>query len=551
MNRIRVSLKGKFLAGIVITVVPVLGLIFVWTGIRNERHATSQVVNQARILARQIVMTRQWISDCGGIMVARESLGAQGTRYFYDDRLDTSRGVFQRFTPAMVTKKLSAYSMRDNMYQFRLASINPMNPQNNPDPFEREALYNFVHKGAREVFSFDDREKRDEFHYSVPLYVDTACLQCHKNFTKGTIGGCLSISFPMEGFHENLRRAHYRLAAAGVGLILLTIWILFFTLRKVVINPIDELERATSEISNGNFEARVSLKTGDEFERLGQTFNNMGAKLTRSREIMKEKIDQATNELFEANKKLQKTDKLKTEFLADMSHELLSPVTAIKGGLDYLKRTVHDEENKGYLTLVDNNLLRLTHLVSDMLDLTRIEAGKVVWNYEENDLNVLIREIIEILALKAEQKAILVRYAEEEPIWVVMDIERIERVLVNLIENAIKFSPESSRIDINTRVDHRCVSVSITDAGIGIPEENLETIFNKFHTLPSAAGDGRTKGTGLGLTICRKIVEAHGGKIWASRNMVCGSVFTFTLPLKRNGETQNRCLGNSDSNHVI
>ena len=104
MKNIKISLTGKFFIGIVLTVVPVLGLIFTWTGIRNERHATSQVVNQARILARQIIMTRQWIADCGGIMVARDSLGAQGTPYFYDDRLRTQRGVYQRFTPSMVTK---------------------------------------------------------------------------------------------------------------------------------------------------------------------------------------------------------------------------------------------------------------------------------------------------------------------------------------------------------------------------------------------------------------------------------------------------------------
>ena len=141
MKEIRFSLKEKFLIGIILTVVPVLGLIFAWTGLRNERQATDQVINQARILARQIIMTRQWISDCGGIMVARDSHGARDTFYFYDDRMQTDRGTYQRFTPSMVTKKLSTYSMRENLYQFRLASINPMNPENHPNPFEKAALY--------------------------------------------------------------------------------------------------------------------------------------------------------------------------------------------------------------------------------------------------------------------------------------------------------------------------------------------------------------------------------------------------------------------------
>lgn len=533
MRRFKISLKGKFFIGIVLTVVPVLGLVFAWTGMRSDKHATSQIINQARILARQIIMTRQWIADCGGIMVSRESLGAQGTIYFYDDRLQTPRGTFQRFTPAMVTKKLSAYSMRENSYQFRLASINPMNPQNTPNTFESMALYSFIHKDSKEVYFFDEKDKETSFRYSVPLYVDQACLRCHKNFTQGTIGGCLSISFPMDGFQEGLRKNHYRLAAAGAGLILLTIWTLFFTLRQVVIKPLNSIEHVTSEISKGNLKARVELHTGDEFERVGQAFNNMGAKLDQGRAVMRERIDQATHDLSEANKELQKLDKLKTDFIADMSHELRSPVTAIKGGLDYLKRTIHKEENKSYLALIDNNLMRLTHLVTDMLDLTRLEAGKADWNFEENDLAVLIREVIEILSLKANEQAIALNYEDKDAIWVTMDLERIEQVLVNLIENAIKFSPRNSQIDIQTHVAQEWITVTVADAGIGIEKKNLETIFEKFHTLPSGSGNGHIKGTGLGLTICRKIIESHGGKIWARSDLGRGSVFTFTLPAKR------------------
>jgi len=420
------------------------------------------------------------------------------------------------------------------MYQFRLASINPMNPQNSPDTFEQMALFNFIHKETKEVYYFDEKDKQNGFRYSVPLYVDDACLRCHKNFTKGTIGGCLSISFPAEGFQETLRKNHYKLAIAGVGLIALTIWTLFFTLRQVVIKPLDNLKNVTSEISNGNLNAKVQLETGDEFERLGQAFNTMGSKLADHRDTMEEKIEQATHELSEANRELQQLDKLKTDFIADMSHELRSPVTAIKGGLDYLKRTIHDEENKDYLALIDNNLLRLTHLVSDMLDLTRIEAGKVEWNYEENDLAVLIREVIEILSLKAKDKSITLNYGGETPIWTHMDLERIEQVLVNLIENAIKFSNPDSSIDIDTWVDGDCVSVAVTDSGIGIAESDLEIIFKKFHSLPSGRGHGHTQGTGLGLTISRRIVEAHGGKIWAESEGGNGSVLTFTLPLRLN-----------------
>jgi signal transduction histidine kinase len=112
-------------------------------------------------------------------------------------------------------------------------------------------------------------------------------------------------------------------------------------------------------------------------------------------------------------------------------------------------------------------------------------------------------------------------------------MERIEQVLVNLIENAIKFSHDGGRVDIHTRVDAGMLYVSVTDRGIGIAPESQERVFEKFHTLPSGGGRGQTKGTGLGLTICRKIVEAHGGAIWMESEAGTGSVFHFTLPLQR------------------
>ncbi len=116
-----------------------------------------------------------------------------------------------------------------------------------------------------------------------------------------------------------------------------------------------------------------------------------------------------------------------------------------------------------------------------------------------------------------------------------MDLERIEQVLVNLIENAIKFSDTHSTIEIAAQLKDQQIQVTIADQGIGIATHDLESIFKKFHTLPSRGGGGQTKGTGLGLTICRKIIEFHGGRIWAQSRIGQGSVFTFIIPIVRNG----------------
>jgi len=536
---IRLSLQHKFFLSIALIITPVLGLIFTYAGIRSERNATAQVINQARILARQIILTRQWVSNCGGIMVERGSAGAERTLYFVDDRLNTERGVFNRFTPSMVTKKLSQYSQRENLYHFRLASLNPMNPDNSPDIFERKALLRFIQKDSKEVYYFDNDEDERVFRYVVPLYVDKACMECHKDLTSGTIGGCLSISFPAETVERSLKNTYFNLAMGGVAIIVLTTITLFFFLRKMVIKPVNEIKYMATEISEGNHQARVHIRTGDEFEQLGLAFNTMGERLSRNQDVMREKIAAATSELSQANQELKKLDELKTDFIADMSHELRSPVTVIQGGLDYLKRKIIQEDNKSYLAIIDNNLLRLTHLISDMLDLTRIEAGKVDWDFEQSDMVALIGEVVEILSLNAQDKGVAIQFEHPAPILALMDLERIEQVLVNLLENAIKFSKAGGTIKIQALREDRSVRVSVKDSGIGIAEKDLETIFQKFHTLPSSGGSGRTKGTGLGLTICRKIIEAHQGSIWAESIEGQGSVFQFFIPYEREFENDN------------
>ncbi len=526
----RFSLQKKFLLSILLIITPIMGVIFTWAGIHTEHNATSQVINQARILARQIIMTRQWVADCGGIMVARNSAGAKDLIYFLDDKLQTSRGTFNRFTPAMVTKKLSQYSMRENLYHFRLASLNPLNSDNAPDAFEKMALLRFSRKGEKEVYHFKENSQEQTFRYVVPLYVDRACMECHRDFTKGTVGGCLSIFFPTEKFSHSFTHTYFNLFSAGVSVILLTSMTLFFLLRRLVIKPVSKMKTMATKISGGNHQFRVDINTRDEFEQLGLVFNEMGERLSRNQEIMQRKIATATRELYQANQELKKVDKFKTEFIADMSHELRSPVTAIQGGLDYLKRRITKEDNISYLTLIDNNLLRLTHLISDMLDLTRIEAGKISWRFEQHDMTELIREVIEILSLKALEKNITLEFHHPDPIWITMDLERIEQVLVNLMENAIKFSTADSNIMITSSLSDQWVQVAVQDSGIGIAEKDLETIFKKFRTLPSSGGTGRTKGTGLGLTISRKIIEAHKGRIWAESSEGRGSVFYFSIP---------------------
>ena len=533
MKKFNLSLQMKFLLSIILIIVPVLGVIFTWAGIQNEKQATEQVLNQARVLSRQVILTRQWVTDCGGVMVPRESKGAEGIPFFIDDRLDTPRGTFQRFTPAMVTKKLSQYSNHQDLYRFRLTSLEPLNPQNKPDDFEKKALKKFMKEGLNETVRFGQQDQKQYLQYMVPLYVTQGCLECHHEYgssPKGIRGG-LSVFLPIDKMKSSIAASRLKLAVSGAGLVLLTVFILFILMHRLVIKPLKNFEEMTTEIGKGNLDSRVSINTGDEFEKLGFAFNDMAERITKGRDLLEDKIDQATRELSEANRELKTLDKLKSDFLANMSHELRSPLTVIRGGIDYLNRTIKIEDNRNYLEIIDKNLARLIHMVSDLFDFTKIEAKTVEWSFEQENLTVLVEEIIEIMSPLAFDKKIAINYENPGDIVFEFDLERIEQVLVNLIDNAVKFSDPETEIDIRVKDDQETVIVSVKDHGSGIPEENLDTIFEKFSTLPSGS-DGKTEGTGLGLAICKAIVEAHGGKIWAESIKGVSSTFYFTLPKK-------------------
>ena len=540
MKKRHISLQWKFLLTITLIVFPAMGIVFLWEGIQHRKRSMDQVIDQARVLARQVILTREWITDCGGVLVKRDSMGAINTNYFYDDRIETTRGSFQRFTPAMVTKKLSEYSGRQALYRFRLASLNPRNPANIADEFEKSALNEFVNAKAREISRFEIKGNKQYLQYMVPLFLEKACLECHQKQEgdKNAIGGCLSVFLPTEKMKVSIGRGQLELAASGAGLILLTIFILFFLLRRLVISPMKELEEMTGRIGSGDLDARVNISTGDEVEKLGLALNFMAERLSKGRDILKERVNQATKELSEANSELQSLDKLKSDFLANMSHELRSPLTVIRGGVDYLNRTIKGSENRRYLGIIDKNLSRLIHLVSDLFDFTKIEARKGDWSFDREDVSRLLHDVIEIIGPRAAEKSISINYSARGAIYSDIDLERIEQVLVNLIENAIKFSEPEKEIDIDLEETTENIQVAVRDQGIGISEESLTAIFEKFHTLPSSWGEGKREGTGLGLAICKGIVEAHGGRIWAESVKGEGSTFFLTLPKEQSQKLQ-------------
>ena len=242
-------------------------------------------------------------------------------------------------------------------------------------------------------------------------------------------------------------------------------------------------------------------------------------------------LAQKIEELSLLNARLQEMDRMRTEFLAMISHDLHTPLTAIKGSLEVLvNENVGMELGRELLGIAQKNTDRLFRLVSDILDLARFEAGRLDMRREPLDVVVVLRGTMDRLHRLAQEKEIgLSLEAGEGLPPVLADALRVEQVCTNLLGNALKFTPRGGQVTVAARELPTEILVEVRDSGMGIPAGHLDRIFDRFYRVPMPAGE-EVEGTGLGLSICKAIVEEHGGRIWVTSTLGQGSTFSFTLP---------------------
>lgn len=224
---------------------------------------------------------------------------------------------------------------------------------------------------------------------------------------------------------------------------------------------------------------------------------------------------------------------MKDEFIASVSHELRTPLYSIKGFVDLLRqgKVKEPKVRQEFLDRVAQDVKRLTTLVNDLLDLSRLEAGQLDLKLEEVDLNLLIDETLRSMQGLAAQKEMIITHAPlEDSVMVKVDHHRLQQVLVNLVGNAIKFSEARRPIQIVSQIEQDSLMIKVIDQGPGIPSEALPRLFSKFYQADNSV-KRVGKGTGLGLYISKKIIEAHGGQISVKSKLGHGTVFFFTLPL--------------------
>jgi len=235
--------------------------------------------------------------------------------------------------------------------------------------------------------------------------------------------------------------------------------------------------------------------------------------------------------------RLQELSNYKDEFMVMASHELKTPLTVILANLQVLQEIMATDKNVHFVNKTMKQVLKLSDFVTNLLDVSKIQAGKLELNKTLFDLNELIGEIVNNLQYTSKNHQLIFEESQEK-LMVNADRERIEQVIINLISNSIKYMPMSGNIVINTSCKSGNAVVSVSDNGIGIPEKDIENVFLRFYRVSGSASS--FSGSGIGLFISSEIIKAHNGRIWAESKLGNGSVFYFSIPSSKTESNNNK-----------
>ena len=310
------------------------------------------------------------------------------------------------------------------------------------------------------------------------------------------------------GFRSGVNEALIIAAVvATLAALVASIWI-----SRRVVAPVHDITRASLRIADGHFDQRVKVPgrnpdQADELAQLAQAFNQMA-------------------------ERLENTERMRSQLLGDVSHELRTPLTAIKGSMEALVDGVLPAEPATFIQ-IEQEADRLQRLVNDLQELSRVEARA----YELNRAPILLSELaqaaVERVSPQFQQKGVALRLSLPPDVPAVpADPDRLLQVLINLLSNACQYTPAGGEVCLQAAFQKNEVLISVMDNGVGIPAEHLPHLFTRFYRVDPSRSRQAGGGSGIGLTIAKHLVEAHGGRIWAkSEGEGKGSTFTFTLPL--------------------
>jgi signal transduction histidine kinase len=377
--------------------------------------------------------------------------------------------------------------------------------------WDKERIYEIVHPITTQI-----KREREEIGLSL-------------GGQKRVIGwASVGMSLHLKKVNDTVVGVQRTIALVTAGVIVLGIAVTV-ALVKVILRPIRALALATKQITAGNLDLTVPVTSHDEIGDLAASFNRM------AQALLEREGDNARlfRELEETNRRLEAASRHKSQFLANMSHELRTPLNSIIGFSEVLLDDAFEvgpAERREFLGNILSSGRHLLRLINDILDLSKIEAGRMELQLERFPVADVIDGVMNtVRPLAARERITIEVFTDPSLTTLIADAAKAKQILYNLLSNAIKFTPQGGRAGLQATCHHEEIGFAVWDTGIGIKPEDQERIFEEFQQVEMTAAR-QYEGTGLGLTLAKKFIELHGGRIWVQSEPGKGSTFAFTLP---------------------
>ncbi|WP_261428823.1 ATP-binding protein [Berryella wangjianweii] len=540
-------LKTKFLCLIAVLLVASLGANVAWTASNQRTQTEKELHEQARALAKQ--MDAVW-----EFMVANQ------------DRLSQvavrEEGVYQGLHCAIAGRIIGQSFTRESDYTTRFVNSSPRNRAGEPDEFESRALAAFnADSDQADYYGFSEYRGKEAFRYLAPMTVEQACLQCHgepvgeldvagypkEGWSIGQAGGAISIVIPLDVYRQSEQAAIVQEVLFFAVMLAVCLVAVYAALTYLVTRPLGKIHAGVQQVSGGNLGVQLSYsESSREMSSLTTEFNSMARELADAYAGLEDTVADRTARLRRANDALEQQraqleavnarlvdeNRYKSDFLSMVSHELRTPLTSIVAFVDLLSRHAmpSSEKEARMLQGIEANSRALTLMINNILEMSRLDAGRVRLNRETvdvGDVMILVRATAEPLAAKGGLS--FTSHIDPDVPLLEADFEKLVHVLQNLCGNAIKFTPSggSVRVEVSCRED--AILFKVIDSGVGIDARDHDRIFKRFEQVDSSS-TRQYNGLGLGLAIVREYAEMHGGCVSVKSAAGQGSVFTVSIP---------------------
>lgn len=430
-----------------------------------------------------------------------------------------------------------------------------LTPNRKLDADATDALRSFAENVDRDlkVVPGEDADGRPIYRCLRAVRTDMSCMSCHgtqapveRQFQQGQLVAIIDATLP--GTAGTNWLVWWTRAAFLVGVVLAGIVasIIFAVIaQRLILRPIGHLKAVTDRAAEGDLDVRSHIRSGDELEMLGDSFNDMLAAIAQHHERLEaanDALDLKLNELAQANVTLYKANQVKSEFLANVSHELRTPLNSVIGFAELLADS-HEERVSRYGLNITRAAKSLLGMINDLLDLAKIEAGKADVRFDKVSPKALCKDLIALIRPLADKKSITIEALIDDllPI-IVTDGGKLQQILFNLLSNAVKFTPNEGHVILTAQRENpdqgdeiRGIVLSVADTGPGIPQAEQSRIFEKFYRS-EATLTKEASGTGLGLAISRELATLLGGRIQLKSSPGHGAEFIVYLPM--DGSTQ-------------